>query len=233
MSMGATAYLLDLPVTDYRQAHALQLSVVNARRNGQLAHDLVIMLEHPPVFTLGRRGGQENLLVPQEWLQERDIEIVSIERGGDITYHGPGQLVVYALVDLKARGISVTDFVGRLENAMAGTAAHWGATARGNDTNRGAWIGHRKLGSVGITVRRGISFHGLAMNVNIDLEPFQWINPCGIKTCEMTSLEKEAGHSIEMVAAREQMALQLRELFEMGLTPIDLEELRRKLVVGD
>jgi len=226
--MGATAYLLDLPVTDYRQVHELQLSAVNSRRNGQLGRDLVIMVEHPPVFTLGRRGGQDNLLVPQEWLQERGIEVVPIERGGDITFHGPGQLVVYALMDLTARGLGVTDYVGRLETAMAKTAAHWNVGATGDDTNRGAWIGRRKLGSVGITVRRGITFHGLAMNVNTDLEPFQWINPCGIKTCEMTSLEKESGQSIEMVAAREQMALQLGELFEMELARIGMDELKRK-----
>ncbi len=227
--MGRPSYLLDLPVTDYRHAHELQLSVVNARRNGQLTRDLVMMLEHPSVFTLGRRGGQDNLLVPRQWLEDRHIEVVSIERGGDITYHGPGQLVVYALVDLKARSIGVTDFVGRLERAMAGTAAHWGITASGDDTNRGAWIGHRKLGSVGITVRRGITFHGLAMNVHTDLEPFQWINPCGIKSCEMTTLEKASGQSVEMVAVRQQMALQLSELFEMELSGIGLEELKMKL----
>ena len=228
--MGAAAYLLDLPVTDYRNAHELQLDAVAARRSGHLMRDLVMMLEHPPVFTLGRRGGEDNLLVPMQWLEDRRLEVVSIERGGDITFHGPGQLVVYALVDLKARGMSVTDFVGRLENAMAATAAHWGVTARGDDTNRGAWIGRRKLGSVGITVRRGITFHGLAMNVNTDLAPFQWINPCGIKSCEMTSLEKESGRSIEMADARAQMAIQLSELFGMELMRIDMHELDMKLM---
>ena len=227
--MGATAYLLDLPVTDYRHAHELQLSIVDARRSGRLTRDVVMMLEHPPVFTLGRRGGRDNLLVPRQWLQDREIEIVPIERGGDITFHGPGQLVVYALMDLKTRGMGVTDFVSRLEIAMAGTAAHWGVIASGDDANRGAWIGRRKLGSVGITVRRGITFHGLAMNVNTDLTPFQWINPCGLKSCEMTTLEKESGRSVKMAAVREQMGLQLSDLFEMELTRIDLEELKAKL----
>ena len=228
-AMGSTAYLLDLPVTEYRHTHELQLTVVNARRNGTLAHDIVMMVEHPPVFTLGRRGGQENLLVPKEWLRDRGIEVVSIERGGDITFHGPGQLVVYAVMDLTEKGLGVIEFVSRLEAAMANTAAHWGVASTGDDTHRGAWIGRRKLGSVGITVRRGVTFHGLALNVNIDLEPFQWINPCGIKSCEMTSLEKETGQSIAMVVAREQMALQLSGLFEIGLARIGLEELKMKL----
>jgi lipoate-protein ligase B len=224
-AMGSTAYLLDLPITDYDRAHRLQLSAVTARSDGQLDGDLVVMLEHAPVFTLGRRGGRDNLLVPVEWLHSRDIEVVPIERGGDITYHGPGQLVVYLLMDLSSKGLGVTDFVHRLEVAMAGTAAHWGVAARGDDTQRGAWIEERKLGSVGITVRRGITFHGLALNVGIDLEPFRWIHPCGLKSCEMTSMEKEAGQPIEMAAVRRQMTLQLSTLFDMDLKPIDLGEL--------
>ncbi len=230
--MGHNAYLLDLPVTDYRYAHALQLSAVAARRSGQLQRDLVILLEHPPVFTLGRRGGEHNLLVPKAWLRDRGIAVVPIERGGDITFHGPGQLVAYLLMDLSARGVGVSDFVGRLEVAMAKTAMHWGVAARGDNTNRGAWIGSRKLGSVGITVRRGVTFHGLAMNVNIDLEPFQWINPCGIKSCEMTSLQIEAGQAIEMADARAQMALQLEAVFEMGMTRIAPDELEAQIGAG-
>jgi lipoate-protein ligase B len=224
-AMGATAYLLDLPVTDYGRAHRLQLSAVSARHQGLLDGDLVMMLEHAPVFTLGRRGGQGNLLVPAQWLQSRDIEVVPIERGGDITYHGPGQLVVYILMDLSSKGLGVKDFVDRLETVMARTAAHWGVSARGDHSLRGAWVGHRKLGSVGITVRRGVTFHGLAFNVGIDLEPFRWINPCGLKSCEMTSMEKETGRSIAMADARAQMALQLEALFGMELTRVELDVL--------
>lgn len=231
-AMGSIAYLLDLPVTDYGSAHRLQLSAVTARHDGPLDGDLVVMLEHAPVFTLGRRGGQDNLLVPAQWLQSREIEVVSIERGGDITYHGPGQLVVYLLMDLSSKGLGVKNFVDRLETAMARTAARWGVSARGDHTHRGAWVGHRKLGSVGITVRRGITFHGLAFNVGIDLEPFRWIHPCGLKSCEMTSLEKEAGMEIDMGAVRRQMAQHLSDLFEMDLTPVALEELKRRVGSG-
>ena len=226
---GGAAYLLDLPVTDYGRGHRLQLSAVAARRNGQLDGDLVIMLEHLPVFTLGRRGGRDNLLVSAQWLQSRDIDVVHIERGGDITYHGPGQLVVYILMDLSSRALGVAEFVDRLETAMARTAAHWGVVARGDTAHRGAWIGRRKLGSVGITVRRGVTFHGLAFNVGIDLEPFRWINPCGLKSCEMTSLKNEAGRIIEMGAVRSHMARNLGDLFEMELAPIGMKELVNKL----
>ena len=220
-----TGYLLDLPMVAYRQAYDVQLAVVAARSEGRLQQDVVMMLEHAPVFTLGRRGGRDNLLVTPDQLNERSIEVVPIERGGDITYHGPGQLVVYVLMDIRGRKIGVTDFVSRLEAAMLRTAAHWGIAARGDENNRGAWIQERKLGSIGITVRRGVTFHGLALNARTDLEPFQWINPCGLKGCAMTTLEKEAGYRIEMNDVRREMASHLSELFELSLTPIGLDEL--------
>lgn len=217
------AYLLNLAETPYQEAYALQAGANEARHAGRLDRDLVILLEHPPVFTLGRRGGRENLVVPEAFLRARGIEIVPVERGGDITYHGPGQLVVYLVVDLKQGRWSVVDFVGGLESAMVGVAAQWGIAATGNDEFRGAWIGDRKLGSVGITVRRGITFHGLALNVNTDMEPFAWINPCGIQGCAMTSLAIEAGHPVDMEQVRRQMTDQLSQRFGLSFEALDLE----------
>jgi lipoate-protein ligase B len=217
------AYLLNLDETPYPEAHALQTAANAARHAGRLDRDLVIMLEHPPVYTLGRRGGRENLVVPEAVLRTRGIEIIPVERGGDITYHGPGQLVVYLVVDLKTGRLTVVDFVSGLESAMVGVASQWGITAAGNDDFRGAWVGGRKLGSVGITVRRGITFHGLALNVNTDMEPFAWINPCGIQGCTMTSLTKEAGREVAMEAVRRQMAEQLSRQFELSFEELELE----------
>ncbi len=229
MALIMIGYLLDLPILPYRQAHDLQISAVEARRAGRLNREVILLLEHPPVFTLGRRGGQDNLLIPPADLGARNIEIVPIERGGDITYHGPGQLVVYVMMDIRSHRIGVTDFVACLENAMVRTAACWGVTARGDDQNRGAWIADRKLGSIGITVRRGVTFHGLALNVRTNLEPFQWINPCGLIGCRMTTLEMEAGVPIGMDAVRRQMADHLSDLFDMELTRIGLDELKALL----
>jgi lipoate-protein ligase B len=213
----------------YRQAHALQLTVVEARNSGRLDREVVLLLEHPPVFTMGRRGGLDNLLVSPADLSARNIELVYIERGGDITYHGPGQLVVYILMDIRSHKTGVTDFVASLEAAMVRTAARWGVSARGDNLNRGAWVGQRKLGSIGITVRRGVTFHGLALNVHADMEPFQWINPCGLKQCRITTLEQEAGVQIGMAAVRQHMAGHLSELFGMELTRIGLDELNTLL----
>jgi lipoate-protein ligase B len=223
------AYLLDLPLTEYSQALALQRATVRARREQRLERDLIILVEHPPVFTLGRRGGRENLLVAEEALQQKGIAVVPIERGGDITYHGPGQLVVYPIVHLNTARIKVVDFVALLEDAMIRTAAHWNIVARGDAVHRGAWAETRKLGSVGITVRHGISFHGIALNVCTDLIPFGWINPCGIHACEMTTLEIEAHQPVPMDEARKQIARHLGDLLGVAFKPIDLETLKDQL----
>ena len=220
------AYLLNLAETPYREAYALQTAANAARHAGRLDRDLVILLEHPPVFTLGRRGGRDNLVVSEAFLQSRGVEIVPVERGGDITYHGPGQLVVYLVVDLKQGRWSVVDFVDSLEASMVGVAAQWGMAAAGNDDFRGAWIGDRKLGSVGITVRRGITFHGLALNVNTDLGPFAWINPCGIQGCTMTSLAIEAGRPVDMDQVRCQLSEQLSRLLGLSFETLDLETVK-------
>lgn len=222
-------YLLNLPQTDYLQALELQRNAVQARVDGRLQNDLIIMLEHPPVFTLGRRGGRQNLLLSEDALEKKGVSVVPIERGGDITYHGPGQLVVYPLIHLSQHSIKVVSFVEILEQAMIQTAAHWGIHARGDTINRGVWIGKRKLGSIGITVRRAISFHGLALNVTTDLTPFTWINPCGIQACEMTTLQKETGQTVDQQTVRRQMATHLGELLDTRLQPIDLGQLEMQI----
>ncbi|MBR9981992.1 MAG: lipoyl(octanoyl) transferase LipB [Desulfatitalea sp.] len=219
------AYLLDLPRTDYSEALALQRAAVDARRSGRLDRDLVILLEHPPVFTLGRRGGRENLLISEAILQEKGIAIVPVERGGDITYHGPGQLVVYPLIDLTAARIKVVELVTAMETAMVRTAAQWGVSARGDTVHRGAWVGPRKLGSVGITVRRSVSFHGLALNVTTDRTPFTWINPCGIQSCEMTTLAREAGAAVSMETVRQQMVAHLGLLLDLTFERVSRDTL--------
>jgi lipoate-protein ligase B len=230
--MSRPTYLLNLSRIDYRTAHQLQLDAVATRHTGRLDRDLVILLEHHPVFTLGRRGGRENLIVSEEILQARKIDIVPVERGGDITYHGPGQLVVYLIMDLKPKRLSVIDFVGGLETAMVRTAGNWGVGAAGNTDLRGAWVDRRKLGSVGITIRRGITFHGLALNVNTDLEPFTWINPCGIQGCTITSLANETGHEVDMAEVRQQMAEHLGDLFGLSWEHLDYE-MAMKIVKGN
>ena len=163
-------------------------------------------LEHPPVFTQGMNGRAEHVLAPG------DIPVVSIDRGGQVTYHGPGQLVVYPLLDLRRLGLGVRDLVCALERAIAGLASAYGIDAAGRRDAPGVYTGGRKLASLGLRVRRGASYHGLALNVDMDLEPFGRINPCGYAGLEMTQLA-DLGARLTVRDAAEQLApLLAREL---------------------
>jgi lipoate-protein ligase B len=218
--------LLDLPLTPYAEALALQHRLAAARGDGRLDTDAVLMLAHPPVFTLGRRGGLADLIVPRERLAQAGIEVAAAERGGLITYHGPGQLVVYPILDLKRSGMGVREMVTALEAVMLATAADFEVAAERDDRNRGVWAGGKKLGSIGLAVRRGVSFHGLALNVDMDLTPFSWIHPCGLTGVAMTSLAAEGGRGVSMKNARKILANHLASVMGYRLTPVSLDTLR-------
>ena len=158
--------------------------------------DEIWFLEHPPVFTLGMSGKREHLLAPG------DIPVVQIDRGGQVTYHGPGQLVVYPLIDLRRAGFGIRDFVTALERAVIDYAAEFGVQAECRRNAPGVYVEGRKLASVGIRVRRGAAYHGLALNVNLDLEPFRRINPCGYEGLEMTQLVTLGGPASVQTAAQ-------------------------------
>ncbi|MBK7251201.1 MAG: lipoyl(octanoyl) transferase LipB [Gammaproteobacteria bacterium] len=157
--------------------------------------DEIWLLEHPPVFTLGMNARIEHLLAPGH------IPVVRIDRGGQVTYHGPGQLVVYPLVDIRRAALGVRDLVSVLEAAVVELAARSGITAEVRREAPGVYVGGRKLASVGLRIRRGASYHGLALNVNMDLEPFRRIDPCGYAGLEMTQLaDLGAGDDAAQVA---------------------------------
>jgi lipoyl synthase len=149
--------------------------------------DEIWLLEHPPVFTLGMNASRTHLLAPG------DIPVVQVDRGGQVTYHGPGQLLVYPLIDLKRRGLGIRDFVTALERAVIDLAAEFGISAAGRRSAPGVYVDGRKLASVGVRVRRGGSYHGLALNVALDLEPFSRINPCGYQGLQMAQLSELGG----------------------------------------
>jgi lipoate-protein ligase B len=216
----------------YSEAWDLQTRLVEARAAGSLPNDVVLVLEHPPVFTLGRRGGRENLLVPEETLRQSGIPIVQVERGGNITYHGPGQLVVYPIVHLPNFGLGVVDMVDRLEEVMIRTCAAWGVAAGRNALNRGAWVGLKKFGSIGIAVRRGVSFHGLALNVNPDLQPFSFIQPCGLKGVGVTSIAQAAGRPVSVEEAVIVAVRHIEAVFGIRLEPQTAEKLAKKACIG-
>ncbi len=207
------ARLLDLGLTDYAATYALQLELVEKRRSGTAADDLFLVTEHSATFTLGRRGGQQNLMVSGQFLRENNIPLVHIERGGDITYHGPGQLVIYPIMHVRQAGLTVSDYVYCLEEIMIRLAAENGVEAIRDQRNHGVWAGGRKLGSVGIAIRHGIAFHGLALNVNTSLEPFSWVNPCGLAGVKMTTLSHESGRDIVLDRVKGRLLNQLTQVF--------------------
>ena len=220
-------HLLELPPTPYTEAQTLQTTCVAARQAGRLTANLFILLEHPPVFTLGRNGGRENLTVTDAFLAQAGVEVVASERGGNITYHGPGQIVGYPIVDLHAGRLRVADYVASLEAVMLSVAAHFGVAAERNRRNSGIWVGARKLGSIGLCLRRGVSFHGFALNGNNPLTPFDWINPCGLDDVAMTSLQRECGRDVPTADLRRATSRAMAKVFGIDLRPIALDRLRR------
>ena len=204
----------DLGLAPYVEALELQYRLADEVRAGERP-DTVLFLEHTPVFTLGKRGGRENLTVSDAFLASRDVAVVETERGGNITYHGPGQLVVYPIINLKATALGVADYVERLEEVMLRTAADWGIRAERNPKNRGVWIGNDKLGSIGIAVKRGIAIHGLALNVTTDLTPFGWINPCGLTNVGIISLAMAGAADITVAQVRDGLAAHMAAVFNV------------------
>eukprot|EP00899_Mesostigma_viride_P023035 jgi/Mesvir1/3916/Mv19858-RA.1 len=177
----------------YADAWRLQKEAVAARQGGA-SHDTVITCEHFPVYTLGRRSLVSNLLVDEASLRAAGAELFVTERGGEVTFHGPGQCVLYPIIGLRDRGIGVRRFVERLEDAMIHTVAEYGISARGRVPGlTGVWVDDRKIGAIGVRVSQGITFHGLALNVNTDLKYFDNIVPCGVADKAVTSMSKERG----------------------------------------
>lgn len=151
--------------------------------------DELWFLEHPPVFTQGQAGKSEHVLAPG------DIPVVQSDRGGQVTYHGPGQLMVYVMVDLQRAGYGIRTLVTRLEQSVVGLLAGYGIDAAGRPDAPGVYVGPRKIASLGLRVRKSCSYHGLALNVDMDLEPFTRINPCGFQGLEMTQISEQGGPS--------------------------------------
>ena len=212
-SVKETAHVVHLGLADYHAVHALQLELVERRRSGSLADDIFLVTEHPRVFTLGRRGGRQHLMVPDEFLAQQNISVLPIERGGEITFHGPGQLVVYPVIHLRQAALTVGEYVFRLEELMLEIAASTGVEAGRDKRNHGVWVGNCKLGSIGIAIRHGVAFHGMAININIDLTPFSWVNPCGLTGVGMTSLREETGRDVTMEEVKNNLIYLFQKVF--------------------
>jgi len=210
--------IVDLKTLPYMTALNLQHRMVEARRKGTLKKDAVLLLEHPPVYTLGHNGGLESLKVSKEFLEQKGVRIVKTKRGGNITYHGPGQIIAYPIIDLNTDKIGVLEYVAGLEEVMIRAAWDCGVKAQRNSLNRGVWVGNKKVGSVGIAIRHGITFHGLALNVDLSLEYFSLINPCGLNDISMTSLKQEGMGNVGVKEVKDGIVRHMETVF--GIKPM-------------
>jgi lipoyl(octanoyl) transferase len=185
-------WVCHLGTVEYAEALALQERLRAARQRDELP-DVLLMLEHWPVYTRGRRSGAGELPMGEDWYRMQGIEIVETDRGGKVTYHGPGQLVGYPIIRID----DVVEYVRTLERALVSALGDEGLTTRGRPADgpdfTGVWAGERKIASIGVHVQRGVTTHGFAVNIENDLQPFGWIVPCGLEGVQMTSLIKETG----------------------------------------
>jgi lipoate-protein ligase B len=186
-----------LALVPYDLALRLQQALLSARTEG-LIPDVLLLLQHPPVVTLGRFRGKEDIIVPQEMLTRKSIAVFHANRGGSVTYHGPGQLIGYPILNLKEKGLGVRQYIWSLEEVVVRLLHTVGVQGHRVAEHRGIWVGDKKICSVGVNISRGISTHGFALNVNNELHCFQYIRPCGLAGEVMTSVSELSGGSIEV-----------------------------------
>jgi lipoate-protein ligase B len=200
----------------YDQAWALQRELVAARQAGE-APDTLLLLEHPPVITLGRSGETEHLLGSEAELERRGVEFVETDRGGDITFHGPGQIVGYAIVDLAARGRDLHRYLRDLESVVIQALAEFGIVAERVAGLTGVWVGEAKVAAIGIRVSRWVTHHGFALNVDTDLSYFDLIVPCGIADRRVTSMEALLGRLVDRGVVEDALAHAFESVFGSDL----------------
>jgi lipoyl(octanoyl) transferase len=213
----------------YQQARDLQKRIESARQDGRI-RDILLLLEHPPVYTKGRRTTPDELPMGEDWYRRQGIDVVETDRGGRVTYHGPGQLVGYPIVSLRPYGDDVHDYIRRMERVIVASLGDWGVEAEVVEGLTGVWTPERrKIGSIGVHVSRGVTTHGFAINVNNDLQPFEWIVPCGIEACRMTSLSRELGAEQDLDGFATTVRDRFGEIY--GRAPIEVsnEELGERL----
>lgn len=216
LSSNNRVYVADyLGVVPYELALKRQQILVQARAEGKIP-DVVLLLQHPPVFTTGRFRGEEDITASAETLVQEGIDVFSSNRGGSVTYHGPGQLVGYPILNLKENGLGVLEYIRKLEEVIIKLLLTFGIQGqRVEKYPGGVWVGEEKICSVGIHVSRYITMHGFALNVNTNLQHFEYINPCGIKGVVIASISKLLGYPVAVEAIIPSLLAIFSETFEM------------------
>ena len=210
-------WLLELGKVEYQRVLDWQRNLVKLRKDG-MARDTLIIVEHPPVLTIGKDGHPENF-------KNTKLKPIPIERGGDVTYHGPGQLVVYFICNLSRRKKDMHLYIDKLQDGIIETFKEYDVDARKDDANTGVWVGDKKLASLGVAVKHWITFHGVAINLNTDLSDFTQINPCGLTSDVMSTLAQVTKKKIDMKKFSEIIVDKYLEIFDTTFYKIKLEEI--------
>jgi lipoate-protein ligase B len=219
------ANILNLDIEPYDTALELQRQLVAARRAGRV-EDTLVLLEHPPVITLGRRGNESHILASRQWLADHGIQVRRVERGGDVTYHGPGQLVGYPVMDLRQHRQDVGWYVQSLEEVLIRTLSDFGIAAKRLPGNIGVWLDDsRKIAALGVRIEEWITYHGFALNVSTDVSYFGLIVPCGLAGKEVTSMQKVLGCTVNMAGVRERVSDNFSRVFDADLRRVALGDL--------
>jgi lipoate-protein ligase B len=200
----------------YVEALELQRSLARDRISGAIPQDLLLLVEHPPVVTLGRSSKQKHLVASPEFLQTKGVELFEVERGGDVTFHGPGQLVGYPIIDLKRHKQDLHWYLRKIEEALINSLGDYGILGERNTAYTGVWTRGRKIASIGVHARDWVTWHGFALNVTTDLSYFDLIVPCGIDGVVMTSIARELGSDdISMHDVRDRVTARFAEAFDL------------------
>ncbi len=202
-----------LKIVEYSQAYQWQRELMRRRLNGEIA-DTLLLLEHPPTFTIGKSGKLENILVPFADLAKAGISLFLTDRGGDVTYHGPGQLVGYPIIDLRKRGNNIRQFVHDLEEVIIRTLNDFSINADRDERHPGVWVKDEEMAAIGLAVKRWITMHGFALNVNPNLEHFSFINPCGFSDRKAVSISKLLGQDVAIEAVIPKLVAHFSEVFD-------------------
>ncbi len=207
----------------YAPAFALQEQIFQARMNGQFP-TTIILQENLPVFTIGRSGSRANILSSEEELQRQGIEVREVDRGGDVTYHGPGQLIVSPLLYLGDIGLNANQYLHNLEDMLIELLAWCGIQAGKKEGYPGVWRQNAKIAAVGIAVRHGFVFHGFSLNVDLDLTPFQLINPCGVSRMPVTSIKEVLGRELPLADLKTQLRALMEQRFALNTREFSLPD---------
>ncbi|NOY05618.1 MAG: lipoyl(octanoyl) transferase LipB [Chlorobi bacterium] len=226
MTIFEQLLIVQCGLTRYRDAWELQKRIWNARHDGVIP-DVLLLTEHQHVYTLGRNTDTNHLIASSDRLKRQEIEVIETDRGGDITYHGPGQLIVYPILDLRRHGQDLHRYLRMLEESIILMAGKFGIAAEHDPQYTGVWVGEHKLASIGIKVSRWISMHGAAINICNDLSYFDGIIPCGIFHRDMTSVSKEVGREITIAEAGDILVTEFCSVFSYKPEAISYEDLLR------